>query len=147
MILFVHLLCGAAIAVLVKPLWLALILAFLSHYVLDALPHWEYSVALIEEKVWNKSLRDFLKVLLDISLGYLVLFSLGRDASGILLAAFAAIVPDGLTFLNIVGDGKILSWLQEAHEKIHYSKKTAPFWRYFFPLLIILAAVAVLAAR
>ena len=42
MIITPHMLVGAAIGARVRNIWLVFILAWLSHYLLDFLPHWDY---------------------------------------------------------------------------------------------------------
>ena len=62
MILLVHLLFGAAIGSAVNNIWLAIILAFLSHFLLDLMPHIDYPLKNIEKKQWHKVLPDFSKI-------------------------------------------------------------------------------------
>ena len=73
MILLVHLLFGAAIGSAVKNVSLGLLLAYLSHYLLDIIPHVDYPIKNIKEKQWRRALPDFLKILLDLSVALLLL--------------------------------------------------------------------------
>ena len=124
MILLVHLLFGAAIGyILTTNPFLAVILAFLSHYFLDLFPHIEYGIESLEEKQWQKKLPAILKITLDFCLGvlFISLFSNPSTGSGqalIYVCAFFAILPDGFTVLNQIIPNKIL----KAHDKFHTEK-------------------------
>ena len=144
MILFIHILIVAAIVVLIKPLSLALIFVFFSHYLLDALPHCEYRIEFIKNKTWNRSLKDFSKIFLDIAIGYIILFSLSKDSPKILIAAFIAIIPDGIAFLHIVFGGKIIYLLQKLHQKTHFPKRAFSVWKIILPLTAVILSLAVL---
>lgn len=162
MILFAHLLLGAAIALWVKNPIFAVILAFLSHYVLDLIPHTEYNIENIKKKQWNKSLPDILKIALDLFSGiFIILLFLsratlpaGRQAI-IFVAAFFAILPDGLTVLGYFLKNKLLELHKNFHrEKIHFLKnnpsadsgqrKISNFWRILTQVSIVLIALAAL---
>ncbi len=76
MVLTSHILAGAAIATRINNPILGFVLAFLSHYFLDFIPHREYLIKNVKEKQWSKSYFDFLKIALDISLGVLIIIFL-----------------------------------------------------------------------
>ena len=139
MILTCHLLAGAAIASKISnPIW-ALLLAFLSHYFLDVIPHWQYSIENIRGKQWEKSLFDFLKVFLDILAGILLIFIFSKNQPIIYAGAFLAISPDGLTLLGLIFSNKLLEHNDDFHQqKIHFLKykKIPRFWRIFSQVLI-----------
>ena len=78
MILLAHLIFGAAIASKIHNPFLAVVLAFLSHYFLDFMPHTEYDIKnihLIKGKQWRKIYPEILKVLLDFLSGILLISS------------------------------------------------------------------------
>jgi len=81
MILATHLLAGAAIATKIKNPLLALILAFFSNYLLDSLPHTEYSLKNMEKHKWRKSAFDFLKVAFDLIFGISIILFLKETKS------------------------------------------------------------------
>lgn len=162
MILFCHLLVGAAIAVKIQILPLALIFAFLSHYVLDFIPHWEYSVDNIFKKQWKKAKFDFLKVVLDFGAGILLIVFINHISpichigyispikpvgliNPVLLAcAFFAIIPDGLTLLSLLLPNKILSAHDKFHrDLVHYHKKISFRENKIFFVLGILTQILV----
>jgi len=135
MIFTCHLLTGAAIASKIQSAPLALGLAFLSHYVLDFIPHREYSVKNIFEKRWRKSKLDFLKIFLDFSFGILLILFFSKNPcllstsfwNGKLIiysGAFFAVLPDGFTFLALIFEkSKVLGRHYHFHQNtIHFFK-------------------------
>jgi len=145
MLLTPHLLTGAAIATKVHSPVFALILAFLSHYILDLPPQTEYSVEDIKEKRWRKSVLDFSKVFLDICLGALLIFFFSENTFLIYAAAFLAILPDGFTLLTIIfHKNKVLKIHWQFHRKLNAlseNKKISPFWGIFSQVAVIAAAI------
>lgn len=124
MLLICHLLVGAAVAVKIQTAPLALILAFLSHYLLDFVPHWEYSIDNILESRWRKTKYEFLKVALDFCLGLLLVFIFAKGQPIIFASAFLAVLPDGLTLVGLILPNKLLNLHDAFHRKIvHYFKK------------------------
>lgn len=127
MILMTHILTGAAIGSTVANPILGALLAFLSHYILDALPHKEYSIENILDANWKKSLWDFSKVFLDFGLGIGILsyfVFMAHLSPFILVLGFTGALSDGLTFLNLLlPKNKILVKLCKFHDSCHYPKQ------------------------
>lgn len=111
MILTTHAIAGASAAVLVPqhPI-VAFCAAFASHFVLDAIPHWDYDLHSdsVNPKVgapfvFNRALvRDLLAVTLDGVAGIafsLILFATSENVPLILACALAGMLPDGLQFI------------------------------------------------
>ena len=147
MILTPHLLLGAVLASKIEYAPLAIILAFLSHYLLDLIPHIEYSIDNIEKKQWQKSLPDFLRVFLDFSLGILLILIFSENQPIIFICAFFAILPDGLSFLNYFFSNKILKIHRYIHhKKIHFlrNKKISFYWRVLSQLLVVFISILLL---
>lgn len=140
-----HLLAGAAIAAKISNPFLALPLALLSHYFLDSFPQEEYSITNIFQKRWNNTFLDFLKVFLDFSLGITLILLLSGAKPIILIAAFLAIAPDGITFLNLFLSNKLIKQHQKLHKAINYlcapMKKNKKIYRF----LGVFSQVAVIA--
>lgn len=139
---------GVTMGSLVKNPILAVLLALLSHYFIDLFPHVEYGIEEIKNKDWKKSAPAFLRVLLDFSLG-LLLISLFTDKSLIIfICAFFAILPDGLSVLNEILPNKLLNIHDVLHlEKIHflkYNKKISKFWRVATQILVVVISILVL---
>ena len=81
MIFTIHFLLGAVLATKIKTIALFVPLAFISHYILDAIPHKQYSLDNIFQKNWKNSFFDFLKIFLDVLLGILLVFILDRKST------------------------------------------------------------------
>lgn len=147
MILIPHLLLGAVVAQKIEYAPLAIILAFLSHYFLDLIPHVEYSIDNIKNKKWQGSLPDFLKVFLDFFFGILLILIFSNNQPIVFVCAFFAILPDGLSFLGYLFYNKILKSYNNIHqEKIHFlkNKKFSMFWRILSQVLIIFVSLFLL---
>ena len=167
MILTCHLLAGAAIAAGIPNFALGLLLAFLSHYFLDLIPHREYSVGNIFEKRWRKSRFDFLKAFLDFSLGVLLIFILSKNFIPALLGGLSALLPDGLVLLYLIFEEtgpqpfptseqesrlffsikkrgfNLLKQLREVHLRVHFwkNKRIPLFWKIQSQVLVIVLAI------
>jgi len=143
MILLTHLLAGAVIGYKIKILWLGVILSFVSHYLLDALPHSEYDIKNIENNQWRKSAKDFSKVAIDFLLGMLIIFLLSDNSAYVYICAFAAIIPDGLVVMNkFLKNGFLDAHTFFHHQKVHILKnKTSGFWRFFIQAAIVVILI------
>jgi hypothetical protein len=139
---------GAAIGSIVKSIPLAIILAFLSHYFLDFIPHLDYHLKNTEKKKWIIMLPNISKISFDFFLGVLLIFLFSKNQPIIYLCAFLAIVPDGLTVLNGLLPNKILAIHSKLHiDKIHFlkdNKKISNFWRITGQVLVAIISVIIL---
>jgi hypothetical protein len=161
MILLVHLLFGAAIASAIKNVPLAIVLAFLSHYFLDFIPHIEYSIENIEKRRWQKSFSNFLKITLDFCFGILLISMFSGNQPIVYIGAFFAILPDGFSVLNLIISNKILKIHNGFHKKkIHFLKnnpaldqgrygarKISIFWRILSQITIIVISIFILKLK
>lgn len=137
-----HILAGAAIATRVSNPAYGFIFAFLSHYLLDFIPHWEYSIKNIAEKHWRKSFPDFLKIVLDSSAAILIITLFTKNLFLAFAGGFFAILPDGFAMLYYFFPK---NRLLEKHHNIFHTKivhflkneKISLFWRIFFQTLTI----------
>jgi len=153
MILSVHMLAGAAIGSKVKNYWAIFILAIISHFIMDAIPHWEYT-GLAANVSGDFFMSVTVKALLDILLGVIVigwLFKYSGLARPTLWGAFCALLPDGLIFTYTLAQvlfGWHLDWLTypiAIHDKIHFADKTDfLFWRIALELAVAAIALVVL---
>jgi len=140
--LTIHLLAGAAIVGLTINLWgiwPGLFLALISHYLFDALPHWDYSIENIKKRLWKKALPEFIKIFLDTVPVLTIIFIVSKNIY-LVIGAVLAGFPDLLFFLNCLFPNKILSFLGEKiHNKIHYpGQKTRLFRRACITFLIFI---------
>jgi hypothetical protein len=146
MILLVHLLFGAAIGSLVKSMPMAILLAFLSHYLLDVFPHIEYDIENIKNKRWQKSFPSILKVILDFCLGIILILIFSKNQPLVFICALVAIIPDGLTLTNYIMPNKILELNDNIHKKIHFLKdeKISTFWRIVSQITVVIFSLFLL---
>jgi hypothetical protein len=91
MILSVHLIFGVAIGSIINNIPLAIISAFLSHYILDIIPHVDYP---IKNGIKNKILAG-IGVLSDICVGVLLILMFAENKSITYICGFFALLPDG----------------------------------------------------
>lgn len=122
-----HFLVGVAIVSKIQNPALGLSLAFLSHYILDLIPHVEYSIDNIHKKQWRKSYIDFLKIFFDFCLGIIIALFFTKNLLAI-LGGFLALLPDFFIFLSILfgNSKKYLGRALRAHHDFH--KDVIHFW-------------------
>ncbi len=144
MILLVHMILGALIGQNINNPIIAVAIALLSHYLLDIIPHIEYSIKNISQKNWAKSFLEFTKVFFDVLTGLLVIFLVSNRQPMVYVGAICAIIPDGFSFLNLFLKNKIFELHSNIHqEKIHFlkNKKISVFWRLFSQATVVVAVV------
>jgi hypothetical protein len=135
MILCTHALVGAAVASLVPshPA-AAFVIGFASHFVLDAIPHWDYPIrsSSVNPKIGGPIVFDraFLVDMVTIGtdglvgmIGAVVLFGSSANLWAILLGAIGAILPDPLQFLYTRLPFEPLRTLQRFHRWAHSDKQ------------------------
>lgn len=144
MILTPHILTGVFVGSKVKNPLFGAILALISHYILDSLPHWEYKFI----KNWRHfqkrklspsdlekiklSIIGSFKVIIDLSVGFFLIsliflyfksFSL-KNMIFIYIFAFLSIIPDILIFLYwLMPKNYFLKKHYKFHYLIHFPKK------------------------
>lgn len=138
MLLGPHILVGAAVASqFSSPVW-GLVFAFLVHFALDRIPHWEYSIESLKQ-FKTRGIRFYIPILkrvfLDIAGGFTILaIAINISHNDIPFWAWAVgglfgILPDGLTALLFAkrgGSGIFYNFLKLFflfHQRIHYSKE------------------------
>lgn len=140
MVITPHMLVGAAVGAHSPNLWSAFILGLFSHFLLDALPHWDY---LKKVKISNP---DHLKKIgLDFILGGLLVLFLTWSSPQklfILVALGAALLLDCLEAIYYNFNIKWLRPLSLIHHKIHFQKRLC-FWS-GLPLMLIVSLLALL---
>ena len=117
---------GAVVAIAVKQPLLALPAAFLSHFVIDMLPHWDYKLP-----KFPRARRLVIGLDLLISAWLLVLLAVILPESGWLafFGGFLAIAPDAMWLPYILHGGQspvhknnLLHWTRRFHLKIQRSE-------------------------
>lgn len=145
MILTPHLILGAAIAVKFQNPFFGFFFAFLSHYLIDLLPHQEYSILNIRNRKWQDAGLDVLKVTLDISFGLLLLLLLAKNYLIALTGAFFAVLPDGLSLLFFMfPENKLLKGHHNLHQGVIHSlnhKKNSLILEILSQVAVVLSAI------
>jgi len=139
---------------------LAVTLALSSHFILDAIPHWDYPLRSASKTkgavvgvAFNYDftfLRDLFFVSLDILLGLLLVWLLYRPAIDqwplLLAGVVAAILPDFLQFAYGRYGGYFLTKIQWWHNFCHsqISLNSKPFWGVSSQAIIVTLIVVLL---
>jgi hypothetical protein len=145
-----HVLTGAVIALAVKQPALAIPLAVLSHFVLDALPHY----ALKSGRVFDYGKKSYANLVSPIDAGVAVViliwlgFFLDADISNALLVicAFAAYLPDIFWLPTFVKELKThtwepRNWFLRLHQRIQWSERP---WGIYVEIVWAVGAVALI---
>jgi hypothetical protein len=138
MILSVHAVFGAAVASLMPNHPVAgFALGFASHFALDSIPHKDYELISVDFSSNTKDkvidiiqkkfslIRDIILVSFDAFLGFILAFMFFFNPVHPLiffLGAFAALIPDGLTFLYFTLKHKPLGHFFDFHAGLIHSK-------------------------
>lgn len=119
-----HAAAGAAIGQFISPIWLAFILGFISHLVLDMIPHgdeWIKNWKLFRTRMQRTaaaSLIDLIGVI--IMTIYWINHSDISQLAPMLAAIAGAIAPDALWGLYELTKSPILAWYRTMHTKTHH---------------------------
>jgi hypothetical protein len=147
MILLVHLLFGAVIGSKISNIYLAIILALLSHYLLDVIPHFDYPVKVKDRNQWKKLMLGAVKVALDFFTGIFLILIFSKNQPTVYICAFFALLPDGFTVLKyLIPGNKIFEAHYAFHMKLHFlkDKKISMFWRIFNQVAVVIISIILL---
>lgn len=129
MIIFPHLLIGAAIGLKIHNPFAIVILALASHFVADKIPHWEYLSKNLKDLNKKEFLVFLLKVAGDGLLGLLLLFWLLKNQSSwpyAIFGAFISALPDfPLLLIYFFPHAKWLLFYQKFHTANHIEQDGA----------------------
>jgi len=129
-----HVMTGAVIALVVKQPALAIPLAFASHFVLDAIPHFGIYENDVIKRNRHWLFRTVLGIDIPLMLGLLVVIpylAAGKLAWGIVLASMiAAILPDSIWVYRFIKEVKTKKWepggwYPRFHQAIQWFEKPA----------------------
>jgi poly-gamma-glutamate synthesis protein (capsule biosynthesis protein) len=130
MTLSTHVIVASSLSVfLPQNAFLLFIFGFMSHFVLDAIPHWDYklmSQTFHPFKEGKKSMKatvyDAIRISFDIFLGFIVALIFFSSSGNFLFlyAAVGSIVPDVLQFIYSRYPKGIVALLQIFHTKIQH---------------------------
>ncbi len=150
MILFPHMLVGAAIGAKIHSgVWI-FILAIIAHFLADTLPHWDYISGRLENIKGKKFIIFLTKSFIDLFFGAIIIwyfFNPSPYLPFIFFGALVSVLPDGLTLLNRLTGQRfaILRQIYAFHEKIHQPvKKTSFAFNFIFQGIFSLFIIAVL---
>ena len=146
MIWSAHLLLGAAIGSKINNIYLAFPVAFISHYILDIIPHIEYPIENLKNKKWPELLIDILKIFFDLALAATLILIFSSNKPEIYICAFLGILPDLVTGFNHLFPEKALRIHDEFHQKIHFlkDKKISNFWRITSQIIVAIISIVLL---
>lgn len=124
-----HALTGAFLVIAIDKPYIALPVAFLSHFVIDILPHWDHRVP----KKWQRVV-DLGDLFLAGLLILLLIVVIDKSVLLVLAGAFLGTLPDAMWLPEILqgrsvrmeGD-KFLLKVRRAHHKIQWSETTKGF--------------------
>ena len=119
MVLTPHALIGAALASAVPehPL-IGFFLGFVSHFILDAVPHWDYHLDFFETNLLSRN--DLIKLAADFVLGLSLVWLF---VPTLIWGALGALTPDALQFIYRKTKFRFLAPLQSFHLWIHADKE------------------------
>ncbi|HEY5267881.1 MAG TPA: hypothetical protein VII94_01975 [Candidatus Saccharimonadales bacterium] len=137
-----HILIGSSIAVTVNEPILALPLAFVSHFVLDSLPHFGYARGGYE--VLLKKKMTYFVLLLDILGISIVIFTFHFSEILILACAVLAISPDAewpyrYFLFERKGEKPPSTFLTDFHRRIQWCERP---WGLYVEILIFIGVLA-----
>jgi hypothetical protein len=135
MILSTHAIVGAALASFLPahPIG-AFVIGFASHFVLDAIPHWDYPIrsrsvdprfgapVVLDNALWRDALTIGSDAFLGIAIA-LLLFGSRESFGVVLLGAIGAMLPDPLQFLHARWPHGPLQIHQRFHRWAHSNNK------------------------
>lgn len=154
MVLTPHALIGTAMYALIPHPWIGLPLAFLSHFAADWIPHNHYHTEDSQTREFAFTFSNFLKVVMDFSLGLALASFIAWRHDNILFigAGFLAMFPDGLSFIRrILAEQRFsgafqkillypLTLLERFHRRIHAKEDPSN------PVLALLQPLAAIGA-
>lgn len=134
MILASHIIISGLLASKTQNYFLAALIGLISHYILDAIPHWDYLSEEFKLKAngnpgfikSKKFWQEIIKVVADIVIGLLLLFIFLKPSSLIniipaVIGLFFGVLPDPINLLYWMTGWKIIKWNSDVQNFMHYS--------------------------
>ncbi len=131
MILASHIIVSGILGSRTQSYFLAAIIGLVSHYVLDAIPHWDYLPEFeTEVRTKNNFIRtkkfweNICKVASDILLGFgalaiFVIFDKNTNIVPLIISAVFSVLPDAILLLYWMTEWKIIKWNAKLQEFSH----------------------------
>jgi len=159
MIITPHLIVGAAIGAKTHNLGLIIILGLLSHWIMDKIPHWDYSISeniefFRKTRKVKYLLKPFLKLSLDALIGLIFVFFItyknirSSEMPYIVIGVFFSTLPDITLFSSLLFTSEKFSQKYFAFHKkyLHFKHKEKEGKLTFLGLtteiIIVLIAIA-----
>ncbi len=162
MILATHAVVGAAIGRLIPNPLVAFLVGFVSHFAIDAIPHWQYRLASMvhrngpmeDDMVINrKFIWDLARTGLDFAAGMvlsILLFqgtnNLSHISIPLVAGAVGGVLPDALQFAYFKIRREPFTTLQKLHNRAH-SKEHLNAFPYGLVWQTLVAAIAVIVSK
>jgi hypothetical protein len=143
MIELVHMIVGGTIGSVVSNPLLAIFLALLSHYLLDIMPHIEYT------KIVGRVRRlDIAKASIDFLVGAILVVFFTKNQPIVYVCVFFSILPDIIFLSKFLINNKVITAHEKFHDRIHFleHEKISNFWRVSTQVLIVVISLLVLRA-
>lgn len=144
----VHLLVGAVIGLLIPNIAIMIVIAILSHYILDLIPHIDPATFATKERPYTMIQKIGLTVDVVLVLSFAVSLFLVKHTNGnIFIGAIAALLPDLLSPLE---EYSVFAPLHKIHRLFHWDERRAKYWDWYIaglvsPILVSAACVVILA--
>jgi len=146
MILASHIIVSGLLGATTQNYFLAAAIGLVSHYILDAIPHWDFYLSpefnvkvetedgsFIKEKLFWKEVG---KIAIDILIGLGLLFVFLKTSSyinitAVFISVFFGVLPDPLQLLYLMTKWRFIKWNFDFQEFVHHSihsKIDQKFW-------------------
>ncbi len=144
MFLTVHATVAAAIAQSVPNPWVAFVIGFFSHFILDAIPHGDAIIGSSPTKK-GRIIRLLIAASIDgIILSIILFIGLSRDwfhfPLSVAFSMIGAMLPDALQILPEILDSSLLNRFRNFHHRCHHGLDTSfSFLRHRPPVVLGIA--------
>ncbi len=140
-----HVALGVAIAVAIPNPLISIPLAFVSHFMLDIVPHWNPHINTEMKKYGKLTNPTFFIIGVDLTLALILTIVVAKSNPYIYLASFMSILPD-------IAEGPyfLFGWRNKYLDKIlkfqvSIQAKANMFWGLLTQILIILGALYIIS--
>jgi len=146
MILASHIIVSGLLGATTQNYFLAAIFGFVSHYILDVIPHWDSYLSpkfyvkaeaedgkFIKEKFfWKEAGKIVIDILIGLGLLFIFLKNLSYiNITAVFISVFFGILPDPLQLFYLMTKWRFIKWNFDLQEFVHYSihsKIDQKFW-------------------
>lgn len=125
MFLTVHATSGMLIGQNTNSVWLAFVLGFISHFILDMIPHGDQELG-SKKETHKEKLLVLLKVgiadslIMMTTVGYLLYTNQSLQTPYVIFGAIGALLPDAINSISVFFKPKFLNGYRSVHVKLHY---------------------------